>query len=78
MIGAVLLPPTRKEADWGAFFLNPTGYLNMCGHGTIGIGTILVEIGWIPRSEPLTKIVLDTPAGLATVNLRVENGNVIC
>jgi len=77
MIGAVLLPPTRKEADWGVFYLNPAGYPNMCGHGTIGVGITVFELGWIPRAEPLTKVIFDTPAGLVTVNLRVENGNVI-
>jgi proline racemase/trans-L-3-hydroxyproline dehydratase len=76
MIGAVLLPPTRKEADFGVFYLNPGGFLNMCGHGTIGVATTLVEIGWITAQEPITKVVLDTPAGLVTVKLEVENGTI--
>ena len=39
MIGAVLLPPARQEADFGVFYLNPGGCLKMCGHGTIGVAT---------------------------------------
>lgn len=77
MIGAVLLPPAKKEADFGVFFLDFEGCNSMCGHGTIGVCTTLVKIGWIPISEPETRIVLDTPAGLVMTKLQVENGEVI-
>lgn len=77
MIGAVLLPPTNEEANVGVFYLNSGGYLNMCGHGSIGVATSLIEMGWIPRSEFVTKVVLDTPAGLVTVNVHMKNGHAI-
>ena len=77
MFGAVLLPPTKKEADFGAFYLDNKGCNGMCGHGTIGICVTLIKTGWIPASEPETEIVLDTPAGLVSTKLRIENGEVM-
>jgi len=77
MIGAVLLPAARKEADFGVFYLDMEGCNNMCGHGTIGVCTTLIKIGWIPTSEPETKVVLDTPAGLVTTRVHIENGDVL-
>src|SRR5690606_20284535 len=43
MSGAILQPPTRPDADWGVVFIEVSGYLAMCGHGTIGVATVLVE-----------------------------------
>ena len=39
----------------------------MCGHGTIGVATVLVETGMVPVTEPVTTVRLDTPAGLVVV-----------
>ncbi|MDI7260151.1 MAG: proline racemase family protein [Thermodesulfobacteriota bacterium] len=77
MIGAVLLPPSTKEADFGVFYMTPLKYLNMCGHGSIGVATIIVDIGLKEASEPITKVLLDTPAGVVTVNVHVKNGEVV-
>ena len=46
----------------------------MCGHGTIGICTVLVETGIIEAREPETEIVLDTPAGLVRAKVIVKSG----
>jgi proline racemase len=46
----------------------------MCGHGTIGLATVLVEEKLVDVVEPITKINLDTPAGLVAVDVHVENG----
>ena len=43
MSGAFLQPPTRPDADWGVLFVEVSGLLPMCGHGTIGVATVLVE-----------------------------------
>jgi proline racemase len=75
MSGAILQPPTRPDADWGVLFIEVSGYLPMCGHGTIGVATVLVETGMVPVTEPVTTVRLDTPAGLVTVDVRVEDGS---
>ena len=64
MSGAILQPPTRPDADWGVLFIEVSGLLPMCGHGTIGVATVLVETGMVPVTEPETVVRLDTPAGL--------------
>ncbi len=52
-----------------------SGCLPMCGHGTIGVATVLVETGMVAVTEPVTTVRLDTPpAGLVTVDVRVEDG----
>jgi proline racemase len=74
MSGAVLQPPTRPDADYGVLFIEVSGVLPMCGHGTIGVATVLVETGMVPVVEPVTTIRLDTPAGLVTAAVAVEDG----
>jgi len=77
MFGAVLLPPTIMEADIGLVFMDCRKYLNMCGHGSIGAVTVAVENGLVPVKEPLTKVLLDTPAGLVEAVAEVKNGKAI-
>src|ERR1700727_3524924 len=74
MSGAFLQPPTREDADWGVLFIEVSGLLPMCGHGTIGVATVLVETGMVPGTEPGTTIRLDTPAGLILASVQVEDG----
>jgi len=74
MSGAILQPPTRPDADWGVLFIEVSGLLPMCGHGTIGVATVLVETGMVEVTEPETLIRLDVPAGLVEARVRVENG----
>lgn len=74
MSGAILQPPTRDDADYGVLFIEVSGLLPMCGHGTIGVATVLVETGMVPVVEPVTTIRLDTPAGLVVAEVAVENG----
>ena len=47
MSGAILQPPLRDDADWGVLFIEVSGCLPMCGHGTIGVATVLVETGMV-------------------------------
>jgi proline racemase len=74
MSGAILQPPTRPEADWGVLYIEVSGCLPMCGHGTIGVATVLVETGMVEVREPETVITLDTPAGLVEARVEVEDG----
>ncbi|GAA5154929.1 MULTISPECIES: proline racemase family protein [Amycolatopsis] len=74
MSGAILQPPTRDDADWGVLFIEVSGCLPMCGHGTIGVATVLVETGMVEVTEPVTTVRLDTPAGLVVAEVAVEGG----
>src|SRR4051795_11442169 len=74
MSGAILQPSTRADADYGVLFIEVSGCLPMCGHGTIGVATVLVETGMVPVQEPVTTVRLDTPAGLVTAEVLVEDG----
>lgn len=75
MSGALLQPPISPGADWGVVFVEVSGFLPMCGHGTIGVATALVESGMVPVTEPETVVRLDTPAGLATARVAVSGGH---
>src|SRR5436190_11395590 len=74
MSGAILQPPTRPDADVGVVFIEVSGCLPMCGHGTIGTATVLVETGLVPVKEPITDIRIETPAGLVHAAVRVSDG----
>lgn len=74
MSGAILQPATRADADYGVLYIEVSGLLPMCGHGTIGVATVLVETGMVPVTEPVTTVRLDTPAGLVSVDVRTEDG----
>ena len=72
MSGAILQPPTRPDADYGVLFIEVSGCLPMCGHGTIGVATVLVETGMVPVTRPSTVVRLDTPAGLVAAEVAVR------
>jgi trans-L-3-hydroxyproline dehydratase len=63
MYGAYVLPPTTAQADFGVIFIHNEGYSDMCGHGIIALGKVLVELGHVPRTSPRTRIAFDAPAG---------------
>ncbi|MCG8632329.1 MAG: proline racemase family protein, partial [Desulfobacterales bacterium] len=74
MFGAVACRARAKEADLGLFFMDTKGYLNMCGHGTIGTVTILLEKGFLsPDKECL---VIETPSGLIRAEFEMEGDKV--
>ena len=62
MSGSILYPPTRPDCDVGILFIETSGCLPMCGHGTIGTVTMALEQGLVSASEP-GQLKLDTPAG---------------
>ncbi len=62
MSGVILYPPTRPDCDIAFLFIETSGCLPMCGHGTIGTVTMAIECGLVtPREPGLLRI--DTPAG---------------
>jgi len=72
MSGAILYPPTREDCDVSILFIETSGCLPMCGHGTIGTVTIALENGLVrPKTPGVLR--LDTPAGLVEARY-VENG----
>jgi proline racemase len=74
MSGAILQPPTRPDADFGVVYIEVSGCLPMCGHGTMGVATVLTETGMVTVTEPVTTIRLDTPAGLVVAEVEVRDG----
>ena len=65
MSGSILYPPTREDCDIAILFIETSGCLFMCGHGTIGTVTMALENGLVrPKTPGVLK--LDTPAGLVT------------
>jgi proline racemase len=78
MFGAVMAPPTRAGIDFGIIWVDNDGsYLNMCGHGTIGIGATVVECGLVPVTEPVTHVRVDMPAGVVEIDVCVEGGRAV-
>lgn len=72
MSGSILYPPHDPSNDVAVLFIETSGCLPMCGHGTIGTITIAIEEGLIkPKMTGVVK--METPAGLVNVNYRLEN-----
>lgn len=72
MSGSILYPPNDPANDIGVLFIETSGCLPMCGHGTIGTVTIALEEGLIQPKVP-GKLRLETPAGLVRVEYEEEN-----
>jgi len=66
MSGGFLYPPTQPDCDAGILFIETSGCLPMCGHGTIGIVTFALENGLITPREP-GKLRLEVPAGVIDI-----------
>ena len=74
MFGSIITEPTHEEADLGVIFMDGGGYLNMCGHGSIGTATVAIETGLVKAVEPYTDVILDVPAGIIKAKVKVEDG----
>ncbi|NRA93131.1 MAG: 4-hydroxyproline epimerase [Psychroserpens sp.] len=66
MSGSILYPPHNPENDFAILFIETSGCLPMCGHGTIGTITIAIEEGLITPKTP-GKIRMEAPAGLVVI-----------
>jgi 4-hydroxyproline epimerase len=69
VVGALLVPPTRSDCATGVIFFNNTGYLGMCGHGTIGVAVTLAHLGEATEGE----LKIETPVGVVKVVLSGPN-----
>ncbi len=75
MSGTILYPPTREDCDIAFLYIETSGCLPMCGHGTIGTVTFVIEHGLVkPRTPGVLEI--DTPAGKVVARYRQEGGHV--
>ncbi|MDW3646976.1 MAG: 4-hydroxyproline epimerase [Bacteroidia bacterium] len=75
MSGSILYPPSDPANDIGILFIETSGCLPMCGHGTIGTVTIALEEGLVQPKVP-GKLKLETPAGLVKVVYTEKNGKI--
>jgi len=75
MSGGFLYPPTLEDTDAGILFIETSGCLPMCGHGTIGVVTFALEHGLITPREP-GRLRLEVPAGVIDVTYKVEGDKV--
>ena len=75
MSGGFLYPPTTMDGDAAILFVETSGCLPMCGHGTMGIVTFALEHGLLQAKIPGT-LQLDTPAGRVQVNYEMTDGKV--
>lgn len=75
MSGSFLYPPSNPENDISVLFIETSGCLPMCGHGTIGMITIAIEHGLI-NPKVRGKVRIETPAGLVLVDYKQEDNQV--
>jgi 4-hydroxyproline epimerase len=75
MSGSILYPPTDVQNDVGVLYIETSGCLPMCGHGTIGTVTIAIEEGLIVPKKP-GELRLETPAGLVLVKYKMHGERV--
>ncbi|NVK83206.1 MAG: 4-hydroxyproline epimerase [Cytophagia bacterium] len=75
MSGSILYPPSDPANDIGVLYIETSGCLPMCGHGTIGTVTIMIEEGLVTPKTP-GKLRLETPAGLVLIDYVKEGQEV--
>lgn len=74
MLGAFVIEPTQNGTDFGVIYAGATQYFEMCGDSTFSVAKVLAENQMIEVKEPITKIRLDTYAGIVEVEVRVDHG----
>lgn len=77
MYGCYIVPPNDDGADFGVIFIHNEGYSTMCGHATIALGNLAVQMGWVEVHEPITTLHIDAPCGRLKVEVLVENDKVL-
>lgn len=75
MSGSILYPPTQDDTDIGILFIETSGCLPMCGHGTIGTVTVMIEHGLVRPKTP-GKLRLEVPAGIVEAYYEMEGKKV--
>ena len=75
MSGSILFPPTDPANDFGILFIETSGCLPMCGHGTIGTVTVAIEQGLVTPKTP-GELLVEAPAGLIRVKYQMNGKKV--
>ena len=75
MSGTILYPPFRDDCDVGVIYIEVSGCLPMCGHGTIGTVTFAIEEGLVTPRTP-GRLALDTPAGRVDAHYETDGPHV--
>lgn len=76
IFAAIVTDPVTDGADFGLVFMDPRRYPFLCGHGTMGAVSTLIETGVLEAEEPETVVVVDTPSGPMKTVARVMGGRV--
>jgi trans-L-3-hydroxyproline dehydratase len=76
MYGALITEPVTEGSDVGVIFMHNEGYSTMCGHGIIGLATVLIETGMLQKQGENPVIKMDTPAGLVTAIVHWDGSRV--
>ena len=77
MYGCLIVPPNDAGADFGIIFMHNEGYSTMCGHATIAITRLAVELHWVEIQEPETRVVIDAPCGRLVSYASIRDGKVL-
>ena len=75
MSGSMLYPPHHPDHDVAVLFIETSGCLPMCGHGTIGTITMAIEEGLLKPKTPGT-VLMEAPAGLITIHYQMDGNKV--
>ncbi len=76
MSATIITEPCTPGTDVGILYFESSCWMPMCGHDTIGVTVAMIEAGLVEVTEPITKISLDTPAGVVDVEAKVVDGSV--
>lgn len=75
MYGGFLTEPVSESADFGIIFMQNLDYSPHCGHGVIALATAAVELGWIERTVPETRVGIDAPCGFIEAFVKWDGEN---
>lgn len=75
MYGGILTTPVSPGADFGVIFMHNEGYSDHWGHGVIALATAAVELGWVQRQMPETRVGLDAPCGFIEAFVRWDGSH---
>ena len=76
MFGGFICKPVNPDAQFGVLFMDTGGYLNMCGHCSIGAVTVAIEAGLVESHEGENDVVFEAPAGMISTKAFVKDGKV--
>ena len=77
MYGVLIVEPEKSDSAFGVIFMHNEGYSTMCGHATIAICKLAVELNWVDVIKPITQIKIDAPCGQLSASVYInEDGSV--